>query len=644
MEQKALSQETLEALIGAGTGVTLFVWDESEVWPQVKYVSDNVGSVLGYGRDDFLDNRVNFKKLVHDDDLPQVLHEVGLLKSGATGYRVTHEDYRLRHRDGHYIWVSDTTVMRTDETTGETLLYGYLIDITQRKELEIQLETERNRLSLLLDATRLGTWEWNPQTGGTTFNERWANMFGYSLNEIDQHVTAWSSRLHPDDYQSAWAAVKAHLDGKTKFYESQHRILHRNGSWLYVLDRGRIIARDEHGKALRFAGTVTDVTEQKQAELDARRAAHAKNVFLANMSHEIRTPLHGILGLASVLENTDMNDSQKRLLGTIKNSGDYLLNTLNDLLDLTRAEEGQLRIKLGAFSVSSIFDHVRSLFMQRTDEKGIEFSVNVEKNLPTAVQTDQSRVIQIVSNLVNNAIKFTEQGFVRVDVRWIDTEQRAGELEVKVTDSGSGIRDTRRIWQLFEQEEDGLDKAQQGSGLGLAIVRNLVQLMNGTVQVDSEVGTGSCFTVCLPMAIYQGGMVEPTELTDEQLLPKLSPMNVLVVDDNTINQLIVKEMLTDLGQNISTCNSGDQALKRLTEEHFDAVFMDVHMPVMDGLETSRKIRQLNIPQPYIIALTANAFADTRNRALAAGINDYITKPFVKKDLANVLSRVTPLTQ
>lgn len=638
-QPEPVTNQNLEQLINAGTGLTLFVWEDTELWP-VRYVSDNVATVFGYSKAQFLNREVQFKYLIHEDDLARVNDEVELLTSGKTDYRLTHQDYRIRHRDGHYVWVTDTTVVKRDEQKGINVLFGYLIDITERKALELKLETERNRLSLLLDATRLGTWEWNPQTNETRFNERWAKMFGYEPDELEKQVETWSSRLHPDDYDRVWRAIKDHLDGITPFYESEHRILHRSGRWVYVLDRGRIIERDNQGRATRYAGTVTDVTEQKQAEIDARRVAHAKNVFLANMSHEVRTPLHGILGLASVLENTQVTDYQKRLLKTIKNSGDYLLNTLNDLLDLTRAEEGQLKIKLGTHSVERILQHVASLFEQRVSEKGLQFKLDISDQLPKQTIMDHTRIIQIISNLVSNAIKFTEQGQICLRARWLPETQRRGELEISVIDSGAGIRDTQRIWQLFEQEDDGLTRSQQGSGLGLAIVRNLVQLLSGTIQVDSEPGEGSCFTVCLPMSVHLGAAPNEQELS-ELPLPEIEKFAILVVDDNTINQMIVCEMLRTLGQQVDAVTSGAMAIERLGQTAYDAIFMDLHMPVMDGMETTRKIRQLtDVKQPHIFALTANAFPETRTQALHSGMDDYVTKPFVKEDLARVLTRIS----
>jgi len=630
-----VSNENLAALLNVGSRLSLFIWEDSPGWP-VLFVSDNIEDLLGYKKRRLESREIQYRDLINADDLPRVMKEVQSLIINKSGSSLTHQDYRVKHANGQDVWVSDTTVLMRHEKNGKNHLYGYLIDVTERKQLQITLEMERNRLQLILDATRLGTWEWNPQTGVTIFNQRWANMFGWDVCELETNVESWSSRLHPEDYDSVWQAIKNHLDGITPFYESHHRIRHKDGHWVYVLDRGKIIERDSEGRAIRYTGAVTDMTEQKKAELDALKAAHAKNVFLANMSHEIRTPLHGILGIASVLESTDLNSHQQQLLGTIKDSGDYLLTTLNDVLDLTRAEEGQLKVTMAEYSPTKVLRHVVQLFEQPLRDKGLEFIVDIADDIPEKVLMDQARVAQVISNLVSNAVKFTERGSVTMKAKWNgDTsELNEGDLVIKVLDTGVGIYDTQRIWQLFEQEQDGLNRPEGGSGLGLAIVRNLVRLLNGTIRVDSEPNHGSCFTLCLPMTI-QPECVDQSKATD---LSSLVKRQVLVIDDNKINQLIIKEMLLSLNQDVELVSDAQNALKMMQARDYDVLFMDLHMPHMDGMEATRALRDMRIHQPYVIALTADAYPETRTQALRSGMNDYVTKPFVKADIARVLER------
>lgn len=629
-----ISNENLAALLNVGSHLSLFIWEDAPGWP-VRFVSDNIQDLLGYKKTRLESHEIQYRDLINQDDLPRVMKEVNSLLSKESGSSLTHQDYRVKHAKGHDVWVSDTTVLLRYED-GKNHLYGYLIDVTERKQLQIALEMERNRLQLILDATRLGTWEWNPQTGVTIFNQRWASMFGWDVCELETNVESWSSRLHPEDYDDVWQAIKNHLDGVTPFYESLHRIRHRDGHWVYVLDRGKIIERDNQGRAIRYTGTVTDVTEQKKAELNALKAAHAKNVFLANMSHEIRTPLHGILGIASVLESTDLNPYQQQLLGTIKNSGDYLLTTLNDVLDLTQAEEGQLKVKRGVHSPAKVLGHVIQLFEQPVKDKGLEFIIDIDADIPERTLMDRARIAQVISNLVSNALKFTERGSIAIKASWeVDSEKQSeGDLIVKVQDTGVGIYDTQRIWQLFEQEQDGLNRPEGGSGLGLAIVRNLVQLLSGTIQVDSEPEQGSCFTLCIPMSVQSESAHQP----EQNVLPKLTKKQVLVVDDNKINQLIIKEMLLSLNQYVDLVSDAHNALKMMQARDYDVLFMDLHMPHMDGMEATRALRDMHIHQPYVIALTADAYPETRTQALRSGMDDYVTKPFVKADIARVLER------
>ena len=568
-----VTNENLAALLNVGSRLSLFVWEDSPGWP-VLFVSDNIESLLGYKKERLEKREIEYRDLIHQDDLPRVMDEVEVLLGKESGGSITHQDYRVKHVNGQDVWVSDTTVVMQHED-GTNHLYGYLIDITERKQLQIALEMERNRLQLILDATRLGTWEWNPQTGVTIFNKRWANMFGWEVNELEANVESWSSRLHPEDYDGVWRAIKDHLDGITPFYESTHRIRHREGHWVYVLDRGEIIERDSEGRAIRYTGTVTDVTEQKKAELD-----------------------------------------------------------------LTRAEEGQLKVTLGVHSPVRVLHHVIRLFEQPIKDKELDFIVDISEDIPESVLMDQARVAQVVSNLVSNALKFTTNGSISVSASWqgYENKKNEGELVVKVQDTGKGIHDTQRIWQLFEQEQDGFNRPEGGSGLGLAIVRNIVQLLSGTIQVDSKPDHGSCFTLCLPMTVQIAGANEPKT----ESMPSLPKVQVLVVDDNKINQLIIKEMLLSLNQNVELVSDAQNALKMMQARNYDVLFMDLHMPHMDGMEATRVLREMDIHQPYVIALTADAYPETRTQALRAGMNDYVTKPFVKADIAKVLQRFTEL--
>lgn len=640
----AIADRDFEALLSASGLISVFVWENSPGFP-VLYVTENVVRLLGITKQNFERFGLTYERLVHKDDYPRICADVEhALQDPTLPASFTHDDYRLFRADGEVIWVADTTIIQRDEQGEVAYLFGYIIDITERKTLELALEQERHRLALLIEGTRVGIWDWNPQTDAVNTNARWTEMFGVARPHLPRTMADLLRRIHPDDVAGYEAKIQAHLNGETQFYESVHRMQHSNGNYLYLLDRGRITERDKQGQAVKFISTLTDITSQKEAEVKALKAAQAKTLFLANISHEIRTPLHGILGIAGVLENTPLNAHQQELVGTIKRSGDYLLRTLNDVLDLTGAEEGKLRVTPTVADPRAIIRHMQQLFSETVKQKGLRLQAVIADDLPDQVSADHARLIQIISNLLSNAIKFTEQGEIRLELGWqpVASDSDKGLLILQVTDSGIGIRDTERIWHMFEQEESNLNRKHSGSGLGLAIVRSLAELMQGEVKVRSEFGVGTEFRVTVPVGRYrqpelnespdnamQYQQLPVTEQPDPSLLQQLAQQGrVLIVDDSDVNQMILAEMLNQMQISFVQIREASAVVEKVTSGQFDIVFMDIHLPGIDGLELTRRIRHSEFKQPYIIALTADAFTETKAASEAAGMNDYITKPFL----------------
>lgn len=644
----AIADRDFEALLSASGLISVFVWDNSPGFP-VLYVTENVVRLLGITKRNFERFGLTYERLVHPDDYPRICADVEQAMQDPTiPSSFTHDDYRLVRADGEVIWVADTTIIQRDENGEVDYLFGYIIDITQRKSLELALEQERHRLALLIEGTRVGIWDWNPQTNAVSVNHRWAEMLGVPEQELPTSIQGLLERVHADDVAGYEKKIQAHLNGETQFYESIHRMQHSDESYLYMLDRGRVTERDKHGQAIKFISTLTDITSQKEAELKALRAAQAKTLFLANISHEIRTSLHGILGIAGVLENTQLNSHQQELVGTIKRSGGYLLRTLNDVLDLTGAEEGKLKVTPTVADPRAIICHIQQLFSETVKQKGLSLSVVIADDLPHRVSADHARLIQIMSNLLSNSIKFTERGDIRLELSWQPGSTNAGSkgsdqglLILQVTDSGIGIRDTERIWHMFEQEESNLNRKHSGSGLGLAIVRSLIELMQGEVRVRSELGVGTEFLVSVPVGRCHdesaqqplGDHMQQPVAVAEQLTPAsweqlAGQFRVLIVDDSDVNQLILAEMLNQMQIPFAQVRDANAVMETVASGEFDVVFMDIHLPDIDGLELTRQIRQNNTKQPYIIALTADAFTETKSASETAGMNDYITKPFL----------------
>ena len=621
----------IAALFSASDDISLFVWEQSPRWP-VLHCTNNVLELVGYSKEEFESRQITFLDTVHPEDADRVAQEAMDGVNNPRTSSFTHEDYRLLSKDGRVVWVADTTVIERDDDGSVRYLIGYMLNISARKNLELALLAERRHLQMVLEGTRLGSWDWNPQNNSLLVNQRWLSMYGYDHAEHEVSMRFWESLLHPDDRQAWHRALQMHLFADTPFYEHVYRMRHARGHYVHVLDRGKVVEWDSSRRALRFAGTHTDISKQKRAELEAREAARTRTVFMANMSHEIRTPLHGILGLASVLASTELDSYQRDLLNTMQESGEYLLNTLNDAIDISRADQGKLSIKIHSHESRALVKHLQALFNEQAKRRGIQYQVIAEDDLPEYLAIDKSRFLQIAVNLVNNAFKFTKIGFIRVKLSWA-----SDMLYLQVADSGVGIEDTERVWNIFEQESEESMHPKPGGGLGLGIVRSLVTIMEGKAAVESMPGEGSVFDIQLPAKASE------VRRKQAQQRHRLPVYRILVIDDNDVNQLILGEMLSKLDQVYVATSSAELGLEVLKQQEFDVVFMDIHMPELDGVEATRQVRSQTLKQPFIIGLTANAMPNMRERAMDAGMNAYLTKPFQLTDIQDVLREVSELS-
>jgi PAS domain S-box-containing protein len=297
---------------------------------------------------------------------------------------------------------------------------------------------EQERLRLVIEGTRLGMWDWNPQTDEVVFNDLWAEMLGHRIEEIPFTLESWSSRVHPDDLDGCYADITRHINGETSFYENIHRMRHKDGSWRYILDRGRIVERDADGNPTRFTGTHTDLTPQIEAELAAKEALKAKDRFLARVSHEIRPPLHGVLGLVGLLDQTGLNEEQRAITAHMRGSGETLLVLINDLLDVTKAAEGKLLLDPTAVDVAELTGEVAALFHPLAATKGLSVDWRCDDALPARVFVDGHRLKQVLSNLLSNAIKFTEHGGIRLEA-CVDRTAEGERVVFRLEDDGMGI-------------------------------------------------------------------------------------------------------------------------------------------------------------------------------------------------------------
>jgi len=523
---------------------------------------------------------------------------------------------------------------------------GYEITRQNAEKLSIQ---QRDLLSSMSQLARIGSWRLDLK------NEKvyWSEMTR-EIHEVDSDyepdlATAITFYKEGESRDRIQALVQSALDTGAQWNEKL-KIVTAKGKEIWVSAMGR--PEFYEGECIAIFGTFQDIDEQVQVNLQLRLAkeqaeagTRARSEFLANMSHEIRTPMNGVVGMLQTLESGDLDSQQRRQIEVAKSSADALLGILNDILDFSKVEAGKLSLESLDFDAPALFKDTVAVMEPLAATKNLKLTLDAGELASHWLRGDAGRIRQILSNLVGNAIKFTDSGYVSVRLRIISEGEGEGyRLSCAVEDTGIGVDEgaKEKLFEAFEQADSSTTRHFGGTGLGLAIVKQLSRLMNGDVFVDSRLGGGSVFRFELRLDGAQQCHV-PLAVSDEEPTKSASDLKVLLVEDNQVNQLVAQQLLKLNGLESEVVENGQEAidlLKKSASDEYAMIFMDCQMPVMDGYEATQKIRQGLAGEAHrdarIIAMTANAMHGDRERCLDAGMNEYLSKPLNMDVLVQLL--------
>ncbi|MFA6189298.1 MAG: PAS domain-containing protein [Sulfuricurvum sp.] len=592
-----------------------------------------------------------FLNTIHPEDRELVNTAYMDSLENRTTYNYVHRllmaDERIKYvrEQGEHFYGEDGTPASSRGTvhniTDQILMEEHL------REKNTELTESAERLELATQAAGIGIWVWNIQNNSILWDRRMFTMYLEDDTPESLYVTydTWKHACHPDD---AERAEKELLDAVNNFIplNTSFRIVQPSGKLRHIYATA-IVKNDTHGNPHYMVGINRDITHNVLMEetlINAKEAAEnankVKSEFLANMSHEIRTPLNGVIGLTDLLLQTDLQPLQREYLIKSDTAAKALLGVLNNILDYSKIEVNKLSLESTVFELSDILNNLHAMFSYKAEKKGLSFERYIDDDVPLKLLGDPLRLQQILSNLIVNALKFTDSGFVRI---YVSCELQDGQYKLTfiISDSGIGIspQQQEELFLPFSQVDSSFTRKYGGSGLGLMITKELIELMHGTIEVQSTEGVGSTFifTVCFDHVTDSQAL----SLTEAPIVPLMSDrqLHILLVEDNDLNQLVASEKLKQMGILCSIANNGLEAVQMVQDHEYDAVLMDLQMPVMDGLTATQKIRQLkgkeNLP---IIALTAAVLQHDLKLCTDAGMNDHIAKPIDKTVLQNILAK------
>ncbi|MEE1673098.1 PAS domain S-box protein [Agarivorans aestuarii] len=624
-------------------------------FPEWLYLSEQIVEQTGYPVSDFLGvNPVRrYKELVHPDDTEESLaRSRGLNQKGGA----ISQEFRIIDASGKTKHMLQKAFVSMDEEGRPAFSDGAIFDISEIKQVEAQLRESEERLDSAASGAGLGMWDYYPQEDRIEVNAIYESMLGYAKGELRDgdglwarlkgDTATWMKLIHPTDVITNNEKLEQHLAGDNDVLRNEIRLRCKNGQYRWILTIGRVSELDQHGKPLRINGIHVDIEETKKLEAalnEARSLAdsanQAKSDFLANMSHEIRTPMNAIIGMSYLALETELDNKQRNYIDKVHRSAEALLGIINDILDFSKIEAGKLDIETIDFRLEDILDNLANLVGLRAEQKSLELLFDIDPSIPTALIGDPLRLTQILVNLCNNAVKFTEQGVVVVKIEAKQQDDEQVQLYFSVRDTGIGMTPEQqaKLFKPFSQADSSTTRKHGGTGLGLAICLKLTELMGGKIALNSELGEGSCFYFELPMRIQKNAQT----LRDTNSA-QLSSLKALVVDDNANAREINQQVIAGFGLQVEVASSGREAIAMIQEyaqkAAFDMVFMDWKMPEMDGIQTVQQIQDQGF-ELDVIMVTAFGRDELTKEAESINIDAVLTKPVTPSHLFDTIVQV-----
>jgi len=600
------------------------------------FISSSTDKLYGISAEEFKKDISIWEQLIVDEDkaiIAQIYKEIE-----ESGYSET--EYRINTPQG-IKWINNRSKLITDEEGKPIRIDGYVRDISRQKLYEEQFRFQEEKYRRIIANMNLGLIEVDLDDRIVYANESFAEMSGYSAEELIGHRA--SELFLPKERQKIiQEKFDDRVKGKMDTFEIEVHDKHKSAKWWLVSGAPNL---DQSGEMVGTVGIHLDITNQKatleelkKAKFAAEASNKAKEEFIMNMSHEIRTPLNAIVGLSNYLKNQPLPDEETNLLEKIAFSGKYLQTLIDNILDFSKISSGHLELRKETFNIAHLIESLKHIIDPLAKEKNLPFMLKLDEHIPLYLKGDETRLRQVLVNILSNAVKFTNEGRIELELthKHVSDDEAIVSICIKDTGIGMSAEFQKRLFEKFAQEEHPNEIKTKGTGLGMAISNEFIKLMGGKITVNSIKGLGSEFTITLPMQVSHA--VIGTKKYNETRSKSLEGINILLVEDNEINRLVGRTILEKLKATIVEAENGLIALDILQSRSIDCVLMDIQMPVMDGLESTQHIRnKLKLDTP-IIALSANALNTEIDKCMEIGMNDYIVKPFDENQLVESIHR------